>query len=153
MDMDCPGCGSPVEKEAQFCPKCYARIEPPSLWKRFVSLFQTTGTPARRTINLHKTVTIKTTDPDGTRHEYHSMAEAPPEIRAELEKIESEAMKDAGGSALSQTFDGATSTIFTKKSVSVIKMKDAAGNEKIYHSLGELPPQVRAAFERAKLKL
>ena len=151
VPMNCPGCGSPLEKGAQFCPKCYDRIEPPGLWRRFLSLFQTTGTPARRIMDIKKTVTIKTTDPDGQHHEYHSMAEAPPEVRAELEKLEAEALKRASDSVISEESDG-ISTIISKKSLSVFKIKDASGNERVYHSLDELPPEIRAAFERAQEK-
>ena len=150
--MNCPKCGGSLEKGAQFCPKCFERVEAPGLWRRFLSLFQTTGTPARRVVNLSKTVTIKTTDPDGRKHEYHSMAEAPPEVRAELEKMEVEAFKQAGDSVVAEISDGATSKIFSRKDVSVFKLKDASGNERIYHSLDELPPEIRAAIEQAQKK-
>src|ERR1043166_5857616 len=70
--MNCPDCGSPVEKQAQFCPKCYARIEPPSLWQKFLSLFQRSGEPRRPLLTIKKTVTIKT-NKDGERHEYNSL--------------------------------------------------------------------------------
>lgn len=148
--MNCPECSSPVEKDAQFCPKCYARIEPPSLWRRFVSLFQTTGKPLRPVITIKKTVDIKTTDEAGQRHEYHSLEEVPPELRAEIEKLQSEAQKEVFSASSS---DGLTSKFITKKTVSVIKVKDASGNERTYHSLDELPPEIRAAFEKAQKQL
>ena len=139
--MNCSECGNPVEKTAQFCPKCYARIEPPGLWLKFLSLFKSTGKSTRRIVNLKKTVTIRTTDKDGGKHEYHSLDEAPPELRGEIEKLESEALKE-----------NIPSKVISRKSVSVYKIKDAFGNERIYHSLDELPPEIRAAVEQAQKK-
>jgi len=148
--MNCPECGSVIERNAQFCPKCYARIEPPSLWRRFLSLFQNSGNPIRSVITIKKTVDIKTTDSDGQRHEYHSLKEVPPELRAELEKLQAEAENEAFNASSS---DGITSKFITRKSISVIKVKDASGTERIYHSLDELPPEIRAAFQKAQEQL
>jgi hypothetical protein len=99
--MNCPECANPVEKDAQFCPKCFARIEPPGFWKRFLCLFQSTGRPRRSIINIKKSVTIKTTDKDGQHHEYHSLEDVPPELRAEIEKLSSEALKEGFSSSVS----------------------------------------------------
>jgi len=145
--MNCPECGNPVEKEAQFCPKCFARIEPPGFWKRFLSLFRSAGNPQRSIINIKKSVTIKTTDKDGQQHEYHSIEEAPPELREEIEKLSSEALKEGFSSSIS---DGLTTKIVSKKTVSLYKIKDASGNEHVYHSLDELPPEIRAALKQAQ---
>jgi hypothetical protein len=149
--MNCPACGTPVEKDAPFCPKCYARIEPPSLWLRFLRLFQTTGKPRRPVITIKKTVSIKTTDKDGQRHDYHSMEELPPELRAEIEKMESEAVKE-GLSSSSSSSNDVTTKIVRKRTYSVFKVKDASGNEQVYHSLDELPSEIRAALEKAQQK-
>ena len=53
--MNCPDCGIAVEKTDRFCPKCFARIEPPSLWRRLVSLFQGSSSPAenQKTASAH----------------------------------------------------------------------------------------------------
>ncbi len=88
--MNCPACGTPVEKDTAFCAKCYARIEPPSLWQRFLRLFQATGKPRRPLITITKTISVKTTDNNGQHHDYHSLEELPPELRAEVEKLQSE---------------------------------------------------------------
>lgn len=150
--MNCPACGTPVEKGAPpFCPKCYARVEPPSLWQRFLSLFQTAAKPRRPLITIKKTVSIKTTDKDGGHHDYHSLEELPPELRAQVEKFESEALKEGLASGSSSS-DGLTTKFITKKNYSVFKVKDASGNEKVYHSFDELPPEVRAAWEKARQK-
>jgi len=152
MPMNCVGCGQPVEKDAQFCPKCFARIEPPNLWRRFLSMFQAPVRPVRRIVNIEKTVNIKTTDKDGQVHEYHSLEEAPPEIRAELERLEAEALKEKGETIVSQTSAGATSKIISEKKVSLFKVIDASGQERTYHSLDEMPPEIRAAMEQAQEK-
>jgi hypothetical protein len=142
--MNCPECGNMVEKDAQFCPKCFARIEPPSLWRRLLSLFQVTGQPTRPILTLKKTISVKTVDKDGQRHEYNSLDEVPPELRAEMEKLEAAALKDGTNSS---------STLISRTKSEVYKIKDASGNERIYHSLDELPPEIRAAVEQAQNRI
>ncbi len=58
-----------------------------------------------------------------------------------------------GLSSSSSTSDGLTTNIVSKKSYSVFKVKDALGNEKVYHSLDELPPEIRAAWEKAQQQI
>jgi hypothetical protein len=147
--INCPQCGHPVAASDHFCPKCYARIEPPSLWRKLLSLFQPAAKSKAHILNIGKTVTIKTTDKDGTQHEYHSLDEVPPEMRAAIEKLESEALKE---SLSSSTTDGSSSRMIVQKTVSVFKVKDAQGNERIYHSLNELPPEIREAYQRAQTR-
>jgi hypothetical protein len=149
--MNCTQCGNPLEKDAQFCPKCFARIEPPpSLWRRFCSLFAGASKPRRPAIKIKKTVTIRTTDAEGRQHEYHSLADVPQELRAEIEKVEGEALKERFTLSASE---GLTAKFITKKTASVFRFKDTSGNEQVYHSLDEMPPEIRAAFEDAKSKM
>ena len=145
--MNCPDCGNPVEKEAQFCPKCFARIEPSTFWRKLLRLFQSTVKPRQPIIKIKKTFSIRTTGKDGQHHEYHSLDELPPELRQEVEKLESEALKE---NSLSSSSNGLTARIVSTKSASLFKVKDADGNERIYHSVEELPPEIRAAFEQAQ---
>jgi hypothetical protein len=148
---NCPDCGTPVEKEAQFCPKCYARIEPPTFWQKLLRLFQ--GNPARQwpLIQVKKTVSIRTTGPDGQQREYSSLDELPPELRAEIERAEAEGQKKVFRSS---SRDGSTTsvrtTIVSNTKLSLFKVRDASGNERTYHSLEEMPPDVRAAIEEAQ---
>ncbi len=95
--MNCPDCSSPVEKDAKFCPKCYARIEPPSLWQRLISPLQAPTKPGLHVLNTEKTVTITTLDREGNRHEYHSVDEVPLGMRSQIEKLESEVIKERVG--------------------------------------------------------
>jgi hypothetical protein len=87
-NMACPACGNGVAVTDQFCPKCFARLEPPGLWRKFLSLFrvQVPGVSRRPLVTIKKTINIRTTDKDGVKHEYHSLDELPPEIRAAIEK-------------------------------------------------------------------
>ena len=147
--MNCPDCGNPVEKEAQYCPKCFARIEPPTFWRKLLRFFQSTDKSRQPIINIKKTVSINTTDEGGQHHEYHSLDEVPLELRKEIEKLESEGLKE---SLRSSSSDGLTTKIISRKTASLFKVKDAGGNECIYHSLEELPPDIRAAFEQVQKK-
>lgn len=155
--MNCPECGNTVTVTDQFCPKCFARLEPPGFWRKFLSLFRFAGQSGPRIVNLKKTVTIKTMGEDGEPHEYHSLDEVPPGMRAEIEKLESEVLKEKGVSLslpeTSSTREAITSGMISKKSVSVFKIKDASGNERIYHSLDEMPPDVRSLVERAQKRI
>jgi hypothetical protein len=149
--MNCPDCGSPVEPEAQFCPKCCARIEPPTFWRKLLRLFQSQPSQRRPLIKITKTVSIKTTGPDGQTHEYSSIDELPPELRAEVKKAEAEGLKQALRSSFTHgPTTQVTTTIVSDSKVSLYKTRDAAGNEHTYHSLEEMPPDVRAAFEEAQ---
>jgi hypothetical protein len=155
--MNCPECGNQVGDSDPFCPKCCACIEPLSLWRTFLSLFQRAARPGPHIVNIKKSVTIKTVGRDGEHHEYHSMDDVPPEIRSEIEALEEEAKKEKGNelsvTETSQTADAITSSIIRRKNVSVFKFIDASGVEHIYHSLDEMPPEIRTAIEQAKEKL
>ena len=75
--MSCPECGQPVGETGPFCPKCYARIEPPCLWQRLLSLSQPRRKPGVPVLNIKKGVAFNLVDKDGTRREYHSLNEVP----------------------------------------------------------------------------
>jgi Double zinc ribbon len=145
--MNCPNCGNPIEAQAQFCPKCYAPIEAPSLWRKFLSLFAFKPRSGRPIVKIKKTITIRTKDKDGQQHEYHSVDELPPELAAEVKKLQSEALKDISYKSSS---DGLTTNITRRKSATIFKIKEPSGAERVYHSLDEMPPELRAAFEKAK---
>jgi hypothetical protein len=151
--MNCPDCGNVVEKADRFCPKCYARIEPPGLWRRLISFFKSASTPGPHVLNIKKSVTIKTVDKDGGTHEYHSLAEAPLELQQEVEKLQKEAMKEAGNALATEAADATKDPrpgFILKKKFSIYRIKDASGKEQVYHSLEEMPPEIRAAIEKAQ---
>ncbi|MDB6110896.1 MAG: hypothetical protein JWR69_2646, partial [Pedosphaera sp.] len=85
--------------------------------------------------------------------EYHSMEELPAKIRSKVEALEAEAM-DAKGNEMSVTDTQQTDNTFTIKSVrrqnvSLYSVIDASGVERTYHSLDEMPPEIRAAISKA----
>jgi hypothetical protein len=75
-------------------------------------------------------------------------------MRAEIEKLEAEALDEMGASPsatdTSQEGIATKSSFIFKKNVSGYKINDASGNERIYRSLEELPPEIRAPFEKAR---
>ncbi len=148
--MNCPDCSSPVEKDAKFCPKCYARIEPPSLWQRLISPLQAPTKPGLHVLNTEKTVTITTLDREGNRHEYHSVDEVPLGMRSQIEKLESEVIKERVGLfSLEPPVQAEDQPgIIIRKNFTAYKFKDAAGQEHVYHSLDELPPKIQEALRR-----
>jgi hypothetical protein len=105
---------------------------------------------------VKKSVTIKTLDQDGEQHEYSSMEEMPPEIRSEIEALEKEAAQERGNelsvTVTSQTGNAITSRIMHRKNISVYKIIDNSGVERTYHSLEEMPPEIRAAIAEAENK-
>jgi hypothetical protein len=147
--MNCPNCGNPVEKDAPYCLKCFAPVQPRSFWQKLLGAFQRPAPSPRRIVNIKKIVNIKTTDPDGQHHEYHSLKEVPPELRSEIEKAAAEALTENPGVS---SADGLKTTLVSDKTISVFKVKDPSGNERTYHSLDELPPDIRAALENARKK-
>jgi len=155
--MNCPECGNAVTATDQFCPKCFARIERPGWLRRLISFFQNLSKPGPHTVTFKKTVTIKSVGKDGSVHEYHSLAEAPLSLQTEVQKLETEMLKETGSlpsaEALLKMADTTQPGIISRKSVSVFRIKDASGKEQIYHSLDELPPKIREAFEKAQKKI
>src|SRR5947209_1347128 len=128
--MKCPDCGITVEKADRFCPKCYARIEPPGLWRRLLSFFQNVTKPGPHVVSIKKTVTIKTVDKDGASHEYHTLAEAPLELQKAVEKLEAEGvMKKEINSLSSEALTDASKApqpgIVIRNKVSIYRIKDA----------------------------
>jgi membrane peptidoglycan carboxypeptidase len=113
--------------------------------------------PGTEVVNLGKSVTVKIVGEDGQEREYHSMDEVPPEIRSQLEALEAEMMKEKGEVvSVTETSRGGikiTSRTTRTKDVSVYKIVDESGVERTYHSLEEMPPELRAAVEQAEKNL
>lgn len=146
--MNCPACGTALEHDAQFCPKCYRPVAAPGFWQKLVAFFQRQPRgPRRPIVSIKKTITIRSTDGSGQKHEYHSLDEVPPELAQEIKRLETDALKEA---TRTTSADGLTTHITGHKSISVFKIKDASGRERVYHSLDELPPEIRAAVEAAQ---
>ena len=124
-----------------------------SVWQSLASLFRNKRPPRAPIIRIEKAVAIKMTDEEGRQHEYHSLEEAPPEVRAEVERLKSGPWKETARWSSSDgrtTRMGNTREATSKRTVSTYKVRDGAGNERIYHSLDEMPPELRAALEEAQ---
>ena len=151
--MNCPECGNPVEEGAPFCPKCFAAIAPPGFWSRLLNWFKpSTGRAplvirAGPKIETKTRVRITSKDKDGTVHEYHSLEDVPPELRAEIEKLKSESLEEDFRS-VSSTGHGIKA--ISRKTLSTYRIVDPSGQERVYHSLEEMPPELRAAIEAAQ---
>jgi hypothetical protein len=98
---------------------------------------------------VKKTVSIKTVGPDGEEHEYSSMEDVPPEVRAELESLEKEKGTELSVEETSQQGSTFTSKVIRRKDVSVYTVVDKTGVEQTYRSLEEMPREIREAFEKA----
>jgi hypothetical protein len=147
--MNCPDCGSVLEKGVQFCPKCNARVEPPTFWQKLIGCFRRKGNPSRPMVTIDETVSVSMTDEHGQDHEYHSLNEVPTEVREAIRRAQVEGVKPTFRSSSS---DGGNARITTlgEKTVSRYKVQDETGNETGYHSLEEMPADIRAAFEEAE---
>jgi len=74
-----------------------------------------------------------------TTRTYHSLEEVPEHLRPRIEKMMAEAHEQ--GAPQSQVWQT------SKKTITV---RDAQGNVRTYHSVDEMPPDVREAYERAR---
>jgi len=153
--MACPVCGNVVAATDQFCSKCFARLEQPTFWRRLASWFQSAFKPGLHTLVAKRNVSIQTVSKRGEKHAYHSLDEVPPELRAQFEKLQSEAAKELGAELPSAIVskDAPTPGIVVRKEIRVFKFKDASGQEQVYHSLEEMPPEKRALFEKLRGRL
>jgi hypothetical protein len=103
-----------------------------------------------------KSITVTTVSDDGEKHEYASMDEVPPEIRSEIESLEKEAPLGTGSELVVKESSLAGNTITSKviqqNKVVTYKIIDEAGHERTYHSLDEMPAELRAAVKSADEK-
>jgi len=124
--MYCIRCGSPIPEGRDACPSCATPVRRAGWWARLLSAF------IRRT-DIPSTVTVKkleiVTEQDGERKVFHSLDEAPPEIRAKVQEV------------LAHPETGNT-----------IVVQDKSGQERTYRSLEDMPPEMRVVIERMRRK-
>ena len=105
---------------------------------------------------VRESVSIKIVGDDGQERVYSSMEDVPPEIRSKIEALAKEAAQEKGSESstttTSRTGNSTTSTIIHQKKVSLYKFVDDSGVERTYHSLEEMPPEIRAAILEAQNK-
>jgi hypothetical protein len=135
----CPECGNMVAVTDQFCSKCFSALQPPTFWQRLAAWFRSTFKPGPHTLVLNRTESFKIISKQGEQKVYRSIDEVPPEYREDLVKLQAEVAKSPQGAT--------TSRFVVHKDRAEIKLRDASGNEQVYHSLEEMPPQWRALIE------
>lgn len=115
---------------------------------------QSKSEPTVLTKVIKKTESFKIIGKSGEQHTYHSLAEVPPELRENCEKLEAQAMKELlSGQPSVDAPTPAQPGIITRRTSMVIRIKDSTGKVQTYHSLDEMPPEVRAKFEKARAAL
>lgn len=110
---------------------------------------------------VKKSISIKVVGADERERTYASVEELPPDLRAEIESSMREAEKANGLETssvnASTTKDGLTISVVRRKEASIVRpstvsyyrIVDKAGTERIYYSLDEMPPDLRAAVTDA----
>ncbi len=139
--MNCSQCGLHIPEGAQTCPNCRAPVRQPGFLERlFGRLASALGATAPRQVIQRaeiKEQRFQIVDAGGQPQVYHSLEEAPPELRPMIE----EALRAAASGAK----PGATVATTVR-----ITVKDPSGQERTYHSVEEMPPEIRALYERAR---
>lgn len=151
--MVCPKCGNVVAVTDQFCSRCYERLERPSIWRRLGAWFQSAFKPGVHTLVTSKKERFQTSDRQNVKHVYRSIDEVPPQLREAFEKLQSGSAKGLDVSQLlSELLKGAQKpgTVVSRKDFQEFRIQDETGKEQVYHSLDEMPPELREAFEKAK---
>jgi hypothetical protein len=126
--MLCPECGSQVADGQECCPECRFQIRKPGLLGRLRDFFGGSSTKTFITSRTLENVTFVDTA-TGERQVFNSFDEVPSEIRTKIQEAQ------AQGGITSQK----SSVVFV----------GADGQE--YHSLEEMPPDVRAMYEQVIL--
>jgi hypothetical protein len=150
--MVCPKCGNTVAVTDQFCSKCFERLERPSFWRRLGAWFQSAFKPGPHTLVIRKDERFQTVDRQNAKHVYHSLGEMPPDVRATFEKLQSETAKGMDAKQLlSELLKGKQKpgTFVSREDFQEFRIQDESGKEQVHHSLEEMPPEIREAFEKA----
>jgi len=150
--MACPKCGNVVAATDQFCAKCFTRLERPTFWQNVTSWIQIPPIFRKQPLVIKKKVVFETVNKQGEKHIYHSLDEVPPELRANFEKVQAEVAKEleANEPPSDAPKDVPSPGTIIRRRIFLYKFKDASGNEQTYHSLEEMPPEVRVMFENAQ---
>jgi hypothetical protein len=147
MPMRCPKCGAEVEDTWPVCRKCFEPVKRPGMLSRLLRAFRSrfnisvsassTAMPGfdTRTLIMHTNQSFKIRDATtGEMREYHSLDDVPEPYREQL--------RQAQQAALSQD-------VFSAKRTTKITWTDSSGTTHHCNSLDELPPQIRALYEKA----
>ncbi len=129
--MYCSQCGTQLQEDQEVCPACDARVgkRKRGFWQRLLGFL---GTPVSSTTTVIKEEKIVfLNEKTGTRTVFNSFDELPPEIKSKFEQAKE------GKLLVFNSFDELSFTV-----------RSSEGNEETYHSLEEMPPDVRAIYEK-----
>ena len=105
-------------------------------------------------IDSPERVHIQITDESGQVHDYSSVDELPQEYKKAIDAIAKKPSSQDGidhsTTEVSQSGDAVITRTVEYRSATQYKFKDESGREHIYHSLEEMPPELRAAVIAAK---
>ena len=133
--MNCAKCGLKLPDRAVHCPNCFAPVRSDGLLRKLARAlsFRAFGrspvqvTTTRTTEFRTERFEVKDAR-TGQIETYASMADVPPEIRAQIEEARHAAERGAPAK---------------------ITVKDASGTTTTYDSVDQMPPEIRALYERA----
>ena len=137
MATICHKCGAEIPEGSPVCRSCFEPVPCEGFLTRLLRVFSGGGrasggkssSPAGTKVSLTLSERIKIRDPfTGQLREYHSLDEVPAEFREQIRKARDAATGGKGGN--------------------VITVTDAKGNVQTYYSIEELPPDVRALYDK-----
>jgi len=122
LSMYCWKCGAELQEGRPNCIMCGAAAHKAGFWSRLASLFSKTGMPS---VSFSTKIQTSTGDANLAAVE---------KALGSLEKIPGVHVN------------------MSVKTNRVYKFRDASGNEQTFHSLEEMPPEIRKVFDRTKLE-
>jgi len=131
MAAKCSKCGAEIADDWTVCRSCFESVKREGLLarlKRFLGSGR--ASPNSMSVNITQNELIKIRDPfTGNLLEYRSLDEVPAELRGQIRKLREQAL--AGGGA------------------GTITITDSSGKVSTYHSVEELPPEMRQLYDKA----
>jgi len=137
MARHCEKCGAEIPEGSPVCRSCFEPVKREGLLTRLLrflcvrlSTEKSAGGATRVTLTTRTREQFKVRDAQtGELRVYETLEEVPLEYRERLQQAWQAAMSG--------------------KNVAPIVVRDASGKEQIYHSPGEMPPELRALYEKA----
>ena len=124
--MHCSKCGAEIPDGQDACVQCFTPVPRPGLLSGLVQWLKRCAAPRPTIIRRVNQVVVSGVG-QGIRQVFRSLADVPPDMRAQIE------------AALA---GGAIKTVVT--------VRDASGHEQTYHSINEMPANLRSLYEHAR---
>jgi hypothetical protein len=137
MTRHCEKCGAEIAEGWTVCRSCFEPVKREGILSRWLQFFGGTRASSEKLspgggtkVNVKLSERIKIRDPlTGELREYHSLDEVPVEYREKIRQARQAALSGQGGNVISVT--------------------DASGKVQTYQSVEEMPPELRALYEKA----